>query len=266
MLIEALVGSHAYGLNTPQSDKDYLGVYQVPTSHVLGVEKITDTYTQSGPEFENDLTMHEVGKFFKLAMQNNPTVLELLWLPEENYVALTPVGELIIENRHLFLSKTVKDSFGGYAMAQAKRLERRGDSFSSETKKRTPKHARHCFRLMRQGAQLLQTGDMTVKVPNPEELWEIGELPVDQIVKRFKKEFAKFEEIETILPDHPDVDAISDLLVKIRLLPLDLDVATLKAELENAKDVLRTAYRVTGKPVTMFGAHSLIEGRRDENE
>jgi hypothetical protein len=256
LLLCGLVGSHAYGLNHAGSDKDYLGIYQAKTTDVLGLKNVAGTITHTEPDY----TYHEVGKFFNLALKANPTVLELLWLPEENYVARSPIGDLIIENRHLFLSKTVKDSFGGYAIAQAKRLEKRGDSFSSQTKKRTPKHARHCFRLMRQGAQLLQTGDMTVKVPNPEELWEIGELPVSEIVARFEEEFAKFEAIKTVLPDHPDMDAVSELLVKIRLLPLHLDVGTLEVQLENAKEIIRSAYRVTGRPPIGFGTHTL---RRD---
>ena len=115
----------------------------------------------------------------------------------------------------MFLSKTVYKSCGGYARAQAQRLKNRGDSFSSDTRNRTAKHARHCFRLMRQGAELLQTRTMTLKVTNREELFALGEMPVDQIVERVEGEFA-LDAVETSLPDEPDLDDINRMLLKIR--------------------------------------------------
>ena len=53
----------------------------------------------------------------------NPNTIEILGLKPEHYIYLSPVGELLLENRHLFLSKRAIHSFGGYANAQLRRLE-----------------------------------------------------------------------------------------------------------------------------------------------
>jgi len=92
-------------------------------------------------------------KFIRLAAKANPTVLEIFYL--DDYTIITPVGQMLIDHRATFLSKTIYASYGGYAIAQARRLNYRGDSFSSDTKHRYSKHARHCFRLLQQGRQLL---------------------------------------------------------------------------------------------------------------
>lgn len=209
-LLSGIGGSQAYGLDTDQSDFDRYGVFLAPTRSILGIYPIHETLTQTAP----DSTMHELGKFVRLAIKANPTILDLLYL--EDYEVVHPAGQMLIDHRSMFLSKTVYKSCGGYARAQAQRLKNRGDSFSSDTRNRTAKHARHCFRLMRQGAELLQTGTMTLKVTNREELFALGEMPVDQIIERFEEDFGRFDPVETNVPDVPNLDGINTMLLEIR--------------------------------------------------
>jgi predicted nucleotidyltransferase len=210
IILEGITGSTAYGLATPDSDVDKHGVYQAQTREVLGLFPPKETVVTNDP----DITYHEVAKFIRLAAKANPTVLEILYL--DDYTVVTPVGQLLIDHRLAFLSKTIYHSYGGYAIAQARRLNYRGDSFSSDTKKRYAKHSRHCFRLLQQGRQLLKTGTLDVKVKNRDELFAIGELPVSDLVDRFEAEFKEFDKIKTALPDKPDYDTLNALLIKIR--------------------------------------------------
>ena len=210
IVLEGITGSAAYGLATPDSDVDKHGVYQAPTREVLGLFPPKETVVTNDP----DITYHEVAKFIRLAAKANPTVLEILYL--DDYTIITPVGQLLIDHCSAFLSKTIYDSYGGYAIAQARRLNYRGDSFSSDTKHRYAKHGRHCFRLLQQGKQLLETGTLDVKVKNRDELFAIGELPVSDLVDRFEAEFKEFDKIKTALPDKPDYDTLNALLIKIR--------------------------------------------------
>jgi len=69
---------------------------------------------------------------------------------------------------------------------------------------------------MRQGAELLQTGTMTLKVTNREELFALGEMPVDQIIERFEEDFGRFDPVETNVPDVPNLDGINTMLLEIR--------------------------------------------------
>lgn len=210
IILQGITGSTAYGLATEHSDIDRQGIYLAPTTSMLGIFPPQETYVTNNP----DTTYHELGKFVTLAMRCNPTILEYLWL--DQYEIVEPAGQLLIDNRDMFLSKIIFKSYGGYAIAQARRLNVRGDSFSSETKNRTAKHGRHCLRLIQQGAQLLKTGTMSVKVGDRDDLIAFGKLPVYQMVDRFEREFKVFDAIETDLPDKPDTERINQILLEIR--------------------------------------------------
>jgi predicted nucleotidyltransferase len=212
IILEGITGSKAYGLDTEDSDTDIEGVYVAPTSEVLGIKGIAETIDHTDP----DWTYHELGKFISLAMRCNPTLLELLFL--EGYTQQTKFGHMLVDNRHLFLSTIVYKSYGGYAVNQARKLNARGGTFGNGRNNRYSKHARHCFRLLYQGKQLLETGNLTVRVDQQtrQQLFEIGELPVTELVDLFEREFKKFDRIKTVLPDKPDIEGINKMLLKIR--------------------------------------------------
>jgi predicted nucleotidyltransferase len=212
VILEGVTGSQAYGLATESSDLDIKGIYVAPTRDILGLFPVHETIDHTDP----DWSYHEVGKFVRLAMKGNPSILEMLYL--EGYTKIEKHGKMLVDNRYLFLSNVIYKSYGGYAINQARKLNARRGSFSSATKNRYSKHARHCFRLLWQGRQLLQTGDLTVRVTPEmrEQLFAIGELPVDQLVDRFEREFAEFDKTKSVLPDQPDMARINELLLKIR--------------------------------------------------
>lgn len=219
IILEGVVGSTAYGLNTKNSDVDIKGVYMLDTKEVLSIgfnqEHTTKDHT------DPDWVYHEVGKFMKLVLNGNPTVTELLYL--EDYTVLTPVGQLLIDNRDAFLStKAVMNAYRGYAFAQAKKLNNRTeqglDGYDSSLKNRFAKHTRHCFRLLMQARQLLETGTLTLRV-TPEQreyLFAMGEKTADEVVEEFMRQDAEFENIVSVLPDKPDMERLNDLLYEIR--------------------------------------------------
>lgn len=209
IILSAIVGSHAYGLADKDSDEDILGIYVAPTIDILALKKPTESVVDTDPDY----AYHEVEKFIRLAMRCNPTILELLFL--DKYLVKTREGEMIKEIRQAFLSKITYKSYGGYAISQARKLQKTG-RYNKRLQKRFEKHTRHCFRLIQQGSQLLKTGGLDVKVSNREELLEIGRLSVDQIFEKFNKAFNEFNKIETSLPDKPDYQLINRVLLTIR--------------------------------------------------
>lgn len=214
IILQGIGGSHAYGMAREGSDIDTKGVYVTPMVELTSLSPPKDTVVQTNPDFE----LHEVGKLVRLALKCNPTVTELLWLDE--YEILTDEAQMLIDIRTHFLSRPrVAGAYGGYAMDQMKRLMTRNDgSFSSDTRKRYSKHARHCFRLMMQGKQLLLTGTLSVKVADPDRLFEIGELEPEDLVKRFESEYADFQKAEedSFLVDHAQFLTVDSILRKIR--------------------------------------------------
>lgn len=214
IILEGITGSKAYGLDTEHSDTDVKGIYVAPTQKVLSLD--WDLKHSTKDHVDPDWVYHEVQKYMQLAMNGNPTVLEMLFL--DGYTVLTKAGKMLVDNRHLFLSNTVRKSYGGYALAQARKLNARGGTYGSGRSNRYEKHTRHCFRLLYQGRELLETGTLTVRVTPEmrEELFAIGKMTPSEIIDKFEKEFAELDKIESVLPDKPNKEEINKLLLKIR--------------------------------------------------
>lgn len=212
IILEGVTGSKAYGLDTENSDTDIKGIYVAPTELILSLYPVKETYDHTDP----DWVYHEVGKFIQLAMGGNPTILELLYL--DGYLQLSKVGKMLVDNRHLFLSNVIRKSYYGYAYSQMHRLVTRDGSFGNGKNARYEKHSRHCYRLLYQGKELLETGSLTVRVSPEirEELFALGKLSPNELVDKFTEEHHKFDSIESVLPDKPDKEAINKLLLRIR--------------------------------------------------
>lgn len=219
IILEGVTGSTAYGLNHANSDIDIKGVYLLPTKDVLGLK--FDAAHTTVQRTDPDEVYHELGKFMKLVAGGNPTVSELLWL--EDYTILTPVGKLLVENREIFLSTpAVMNAYRGYAFGQAQKLARRQEEgkegYDSALKNRFAKHTRHCFRLLLQARQLLETGKLTVRVTPEQREWlfKMGEQTPETIIDAFIEEDKKMDDIVSVLPDEPNWEKIDELLYKIR--------------------------------------------------
>ncbi|AUS99114.1 nucleotidyltransferase [Nostoc sp. CENA543] len=127
-ILIGLAGSHGYGLNRPESDFDFRGVFIAPKKYYLGFDKVEqkdDGWDEPGIfpfiDGNKDTVIYELRKVLQLLAGANPNVLELLWLP--NYPVLTDVGQHLIKHRKIFLSKKVKHTYSGYAFAQIKKME-----------------------------------------------------------------------------------------------------------------------------------------------
>jgi uncharacterized protein len=224
VLLSGIVGSTAYGLDHEGSDIDRLGMFAAPTErwHGLNPPTINDlTWTSEG---KPDVTMHEALKVATLCLACNPTVTELLWLPDHLYEIRLPLGDQLIALRQSFLSAgKVRDSYLRYAQQQFRRLENRGDgSFSADTRKRTAKHARHLYRLHAQGIMLWQTGHLTVRLPHGDavlcrafgEQVAAGDLEAGRRVIAWAEEI--FDTSRTPLPEQPDERTVEDWLQDVR--------------------------------------------------
>lgn len=217
VLLSGVVGSTAYGLAHAQSDVDRLGVFVEPTRNLVGFTKPTETFHQTGTE--EDITLHEVAKFLRLAMACNPTILELLWL--DSYEGTSVPGKVMVSFREKFLSANgVRNAYLGYATQQFKKLQARGDgSFSSDTRNRSLKHARHLLRLLTAGLELYRTGTMSVRVAYPEMLRTDAETLVanpelaQDVIRRAEEDFDQYT---TALPSGPDQEFWTAFLMDVR--------------------------------------------------
>ena len=111
-------GSHSYGTNVETSDVDIRGCALNSKSDLIGLtnfEQVVNT--------ETDTTVYAFNKLISLLLNCNPNTIEMLGCKPEHYFYMTPIGQFMIDNRKLFLSKRAVYSFGGYATQQLRRLE-----------------------------------------------------------------------------------------------------------------------------------------------
>ena len=118
IMLLGLSGSYGYGTNREDSDVDFRGVALQRPGDILGLsefEQYVDTKT--------DTVVYGFNKLVKLLIDCNPNSCEILGLPRDKYMILSPLGEELIDNQELFLSKRAIKAFGGYASAQLRRLQ-----------------------------------------------------------------------------------------------------------------------------------------------
>lgn len=113
-------GSRAYGTNRPDSDHDYRGIAVPPKAWRDGY---LHTFNQAEQKGDPDMVIYALAKFFKLASDCNPNVVELLWVPEDCVLVCTDAGKRLVEHRADFLSRKALYTFRGYAMSQLKRIQ-----------------------------------------------------------------------------------------------------------------------------------------------
>jgi len=122
-ILKVIHGSNAYGTAMPDSDIDYKGVCCVPIAHQLGFLhhfEQYETYVNKGADY--DCAIYGLKKFFQLAIDCNPNIIEVLWGDKWNIVTCTPEGEELLASKELFLSTKARHTFAGYAHAQLKRI------------------------------------------------------------------------------------------------------------------------------------------------
>lgn len=209
IVLEAITGSRAYNLHHAQSDTDKMGVFLSPTVEVAGLYwgQKDESWSDAGPEGD-DNTLHEVGKFLRLALKQNPTLIELLFM--DTYEVLDEVGQGMVGLRSsIVYTEGIRSAYHGYAKAQLERVRR-------EYPDHKPKMARHCLRISRQANELLRTGEMSVSVPNPQEYFDLSDMTFNKMDDILAKEIAGILETQSVIRETPDTELVKDFLADVR--------------------------------------------------
>lgn len=234
-ILSAYRGSISHNMFVPKNDpnsiddRDVMAVCVPDHHHYLGLESYghQNNGTKEIKEGEWDIVVYELRKFMALLLKGNPNVLSLLWTDENHFLVRTTAGNMLLDNRKLFVGKHVYQSFVGYAHGQLHRMthmafegymgeKRKGlvEKFGYDTK-----NATHLIRLLRMGSEFLLTGELLVARPDNNQLLEIkrGEWSLERVQAEADRQFARAEEAFTksTLPVEPDKRAVSELCVDI---------------------------------------------------
>jgi len=241
-ILRATVGSTVHGLHHGgQDDRDEMAVFVEPPEYLIGharargirgglfgfehyVERTQPEGVRSGPG-DFDLVAYSLRKYVRLALKGHPTILLLLFVPEDAIVKKTDLGEELRALRPAVVSRQAGRGYLGYLRGQKERLlGARGQRNVNrpelvEAHGYDTKYAMHAARLGYQGLELLETGELTLPISEPERsrvmAIRLGERTLEEAV-------AEIEQVEerlvaalarTALPVQPDRAAVDSFLV-----------------------------------------------------
>lgn len=118
VILLGLAGSYSYGTNIDGSDIDVRGITLNQKSDLIGL-----TQFEQHVDDNTDTVIYAFNKIITLLLSCNPNTIELLGLNPEHYLYLNDIGQMLLDNKKLFLSRRAIQSFGGYADAQLRRLQ-----------------------------------------------------------------------------------------------------------------------------------------------
>lgn len=137
-IFQCITGSNLYGTTTESSDKDYVGIFIANKEYYFGMKEIEEVDIsieskningKNNPDAE-DNKLYEIRQFFKLLYNNNPNIIELLFIPENNIIFNSTYYNFIRDKKYFFLdSELIKKKFQQYAFSQKKKMEVKLDHY-----------------------------------------------------------------------------------------------------------------------------------------
>jgi len=259
LIYKTLCGSHIYGTNVAESDKDYQGVFVEPKEVVFGLFKVdevdfsTNKTNTANSSDDIDYKVYAFRRFVELAAtKSNPNILELLFVRKNHIQFMNEWGERLRAARGLFVSKMAYDKFCGYAHAQRMRMEQSdrnphgGRGWMVEKYGYDVKYAMHVVRLYMEGVELLSDGELELPLKENKLLLNIrlGKYTKEDCMKLMDewKVRAEAARLSSTLPKRPDVHKVNEFLIdfyeRYFYSKRDFDRATYKAKLQAVVDEL----------------------------
>ena len=118
IILLGVTGSYGYGTEREGSDIDFRGITLELPSDLIGF-----TEFEQFEDRETDTVIYGFNKIIRLLLSCNPNTIEILGIEPEKYVICTDIGQELLDNRDMFLTKRAAESFGHYADAQLRRLQ-----------------------------------------------------------------------------------------------------------------------------------------------
>ena len=231
-----LVGSHAYGGAMPESDYDYYGFVTPPIAEVFphtrgeinGFGRNKNKFEQweiqhrKIDDKETDITIYNITKYFQLVMDCNPNMVHSLFVPDNCIIHMDKIGQMVRNNRHLFLSEKAFHTFRGMAFSHLNRIKNRkrkpegnraelAEKYGYDTK-----DASYCLRLIWELEEVLFEGDLHIDRFGDEIIAvRNGKYKLHEVIDIFEKKSAEieFRRRNSVIPYFPDENKIKDLLV-----------------------------------------------------
>jgi hypothetical protein len=186
-ILRVQVGSGLHGISVHGTDdRDEMGVCIEPPLYVIGLREFELYEHHTAWEREGGLrnrsghgdldeNVYSLRKFMRLAMNGNPSIITLFFVPEAEIVSVDAFGRELLAQVPNVISREAAARYYGYLHAQRRGLLSHSGKGRDVTRPELiqrygfdTKFAGHMIRLGMQGVELLETGRLTLPMP----LWQ----------------------------------------------------------------------------------------------
>ena len=230
-----------------KSDIDIRGVALNSKEEILLLQNFGQIVDEN-----TDTTIYSFNKMVNLLCKANPNVMEQLGLNTEHYLYIHPIGQVLLNNSKLFLSKRAVYSFAGYAKEQLKKMDNKssrsfGEDYTGIGRRnryaaahnKLGKYMAHLIRLYYMCFDILENQkiityrekehDLLMNIRNGEYL-DKNQQPISSfydLLSELEKRL-EYDEKNTSLPETPDYQRINEFRMFV-----NEKVVTGKIEKEN---------------------------------
>lgn len=236
---EVIMGSQAYGVANDSSDMDIYGWCIPPKSYIFphtdgyiygfgpkpqGFEQFIQHHVEDAQKkTEYDFTIYSIVKYLDLVAQNNPNMIDSIFVPFHCITHMTELGSMLRDKRKEFLHKGSYHKFKGYAYAQIQKVKTKVVHEDMSPKRRESiekfgydtKFSYHCIRLLDECEQILGLGDIDLQ-RNNEQLKAIrrGDWTLEQLIESFELREKNLQSLYDMskLPEYPNWTLLQNLL------------------------------------------------------
>lgn len=137
-ILKVRVGSHLFGTNTEDSDLDIEGIFMPPISVLYGLGECKEVDLSEASKDEKgrntsdaiDFKLREYRTFMRLAIQNNPNILNIVFSNDENVIFQDEFGERLRGMAEYFPYRDGLRRYYGYAQSQLQKMTIKPDNYS----------------------------------------------------------------------------------------------------------------------------------------
>lgn len=215
------LAGYIHGFDEPPKLVPYTGADEKGKGGVYEEHHVFDPTALGGKGRQYDLNVYNIIKFVKECYKGNPNLIDSLFTSRECVLHCTQVGNILRDNRKMFLAKQLWSTYKGYAYTQlhkmtskepvGKRVELR-EKFGFDVK-----FAYNVVRLIDEAEQIFTTGDLDL-MRNREQLKSIrrGEWTEAEIRDYLDRKERTLEDIylKSDLPQKPDTKKVKDVLLQ----------------------------------------------------
>lgn len=240
MILRVQVGSGVHGTSiSGQDDRDEMGLCLEPPQFVTGLARVPNGTLGEGTSvvFEQyerhtawdrpgglanrsgagdlDVIIYSARKWARLALDGNPTVLLVLFVPDQEVVFRNPAGAELVDNAHRFVSRLAASRYLGYLRGQKAAMTGETGAHTNRPELVAAhgydtKYAMHALRLGLQGVELLTEGRITLPIPQPHleylRMVRRGEVPLEEVLEAIDEVDARLAALQgsAQVPEQPD--------------------------------------------------------------